>query len=262
MFIDADFNCMWHQEHSAIPDNVLSCPGYIIMFFGCPIHLASKLQNGIALSAAHCEYIALSMASHDFLPIRCLLEEINKYSLVHFPRPEHYNHTYTWSLTATQIWEDSTPCIVLAHSKGCKQWTKHISIKWHHFRDQIRAGYLKIVKIVTNYKWADILTKPLGREKFETLWKAFLNWQSCSMLHLSYAGALAQALQKSAKGYENNIYFEQNSSQQSNIRISFWFCEPNKKSCHKRVLIVVQKQESFCFGAYFDSRAQQNPYAL
>jgi hypothetical protein len=161
MHIDADFAGMWHQQHSALCDNVLSWTGYIITFCGCPINWASKLQNEIILSTTESEYIALSMATRDLLPIRPVLEELNKHSLVHFPLLDHYNHTYKKSLTATQLYEDNASCIVLAQNKGSKQRAKHISIKWHHFRDQIHAGHLKIV---------DCYELQLGRHLNKTSW--------------------------------------------------------------------------------------------
>ncbi len=176
MYVDADFAGMWHQEHSALRDNVLSRTGYIITFCGCPIHWASKLQSEIALSTTEAEYIALSMATRELLPLRRILQEINQHSLIHLPIPDQYNITRSSKLQATIVFEDNASCIVLAHSEGSKQRTKHISIKWHHFRDQIRNGNIKIVKIDTHSNWDDILTKPLGPQKFQKLRELIMHW--------------------------------------------------------------------------------------
>jgi hypothetical protein len=176
MYIDADFAGMWHQQHSALRDNVLSRTGYIITFCGCPIHWVSKLQSEIALSTTESEYIALSMGTRELLPLRRLMTEIHQHTLIKLPLPSQFNTTKTTSLTATQVFEDNESCIVLAHSEGTKVRTKHIALKWHHFKDQIRQGHLKIVKIGTHYNWADILTKPLGRQKFEALRKMIMGW--------------------------------------------------------------------------------------
>jgi hypothetical protein len=161
MYIDANFAGNWHQEHSMLHDNVLSRTGYIITFCGCPIHWVSKLQTEIALSTTEAEYIALSMATRDLLPLRNLLTELNQYSIAKFTLPHLFFTTKSTTLQATTIYEDNASCIVLAHSEGTKQRTKHISIKWHHFRDQVRLGHIKLIKIDTNFNWADILTKPL-----------------------------------------------------------------------------------------------------
>jgi hypothetical protein len=69
--------------------------------------------------------------------------------------------TRTQTLSATQVYEDNAACIVLAHSDSTRVRTKHIDIKWHHFKDQVRQGHIKIVKTDINHNWADILTKPL-----------------------------------------------------------------------------------------------------
>jgi hypothetical protein len=70
MHVDADFAGIWHQQHSALQENVLSRTGYIITFCGCLIHWVSKLQSEIALSTTESEYIALSMAIRELLPLR------------------------------------------------------------------------------------------------------------------------------------------------------------------------------------------------
>jgi hypothetical protein len=62
MFVDADFAGRWHHENSHLRDCALSRTGFVIMYCGCPIHWASKLQSEIALSTTESEYMALSMA--------------------------------------------------------------------------------------------------------------------------------------------------------------------------------------------------------
>jgi hypothetical protein len=60
------------------------------------------------------------------------------------------------------IWEDNQGCIHLANDPlQNRPNTKHIYIKWHHFRDEIQKGNIKITKIQTSLNISDILTKPL-----------------------------------------------------------------------------------------------------
>jgi hypothetical protein len=176
MYVDADFAGLWHQQHSALRESVLSRTGYIITYCGCPIHWVSKLQSKIALSTTEREYIALSMATRDLLPIRRILQEVHRHGLVQVPLQAQYNTTHTNTLAPTMIFEDNASCIVLANSDNTKPRTKHIAIKWHHFRDQVRNGHIKIVKVASNYNWADILTKPLTRQKHEALQKMIIGW--------------------------------------------------------------------------------------
>jgi len=91
MYVDADFAGLWHQQHSAMRECVLSCTGYIITYCNCPIHWVSKLQTEIALSTTESEYIALSMATRDLLPLRRLLQEIHQHGIVQLPLNNPFN---------------------------------------------------------------------------------------------------------------------------------------------------------------------------
>jgi len=93
MFIDADFAAMWHREYSELRECVLSFTGYIITYCGCPIHWASKLQSEIALSTTESEYIALSMASRELLPLRQLVLELHKHGLFAAPLDHPFSTT-------------------------------------------------------------------------------------------------------------------------------------------------------------------------
>ena len=76
-FADADFAGSWDKADAGNPENVLSRTGYTISIFGCPVLHVSKLQTEIALSTAEAEYIALSQATRDIIPLINLLKELN-----------------------------------------------------------------------------------------------------------------------------------------------------------------------------------------
>ncbi len=122
------------------------------------------------------EYIALSIATRELLPLRRLLQDSHHHSLMKLPSENIFNVTKTHTLAATQVFEDNEACIVLAHSETSKVRTKHIALKWHHFKDQIHQGFIKVIKINTNFNWADIMTKPLGCQKHEALRKLIMGW--------------------------------------------------------------------------------------
>jgi hypothetical protein len=69
MYVDADFAGLWHRDYAELRECALSRTGYVITYCGCPVHWASKLQSEIALSTTESEYIALSMATRDLLPL-------------------------------------------------------------------------------------------------------------------------------------------------------------------------------------------------
>lgn len=84
MFVDADYAGMWHREYSELCDCALSISGYIITYCGCPIHWTPKLQSEIDLSTTEAKYIALSMASHELLPLWFANSTSIAFSLCHW----------------------------------------------------------------------------------------------------------------------------------------------------------------------------------
>jgi hypothetical protein len=177
MFVDADFAGMWHKEFADLRDNVLSRTGFVITFCGCPISWCSKLQTEIALSTTESEYIALSTATRDLLPLRRILEDITSSSFISLAPRTSQHPSVTYTLPPSKVYEDNAACIVLATTEThFKPRTKHISLKYHHFHDQIRLGHLEIIKVDTHSNIADIFTKPLSKLKFEKLRQLLMGW--------------------------------------------------------------------------------------
>ena len=46
-------------------------------------------------------------------------------------------------------------------------FSKHIEIRYHHIKDMVQKGALKLQYVATDEQIADVLTKPLSRVKFE-----------------------------------------------------------------------------------------------
>ena len=72
--------------------------------------------------------------------------------------------------------EDNNGSIDLAKEPQYRPQTKHLSIKWHHFREHIKRGTSKIVYVETNEQQAEIMTKPLVKPNFEYLRKKIMRW--------------------------------------------------------------------------------------
>ena len=87
VFVDADFAGSWNKADNNNPENVLSRTGFVIFYAGCPILWSSKLQTEIALSTAEAEYIALSSAMREVIPLIALLEDISKTITVNKNKP-------------------------------------------------------------------------------------------------------------------------------------------------------------------------------
>jgi hypothetical protein len=77
VYAGADFAGGWSVADSENADNVLSRTGFVICYANCPIVWCSKLQTKIALSTAEAEYIAVSHALRETIPIQNLIKEIS-----------------------------------------------------------------------------------------------------------------------------------------------------------------------------------------
>ena len=59
------------------------------------------------------------------------------------------------------LFEDNSGALILAKSPSMRPRTKHINIKYHHFRMHVASGAVDIVPIDTADQPADMLKKPL-----------------------------------------------------------------------------------------------------
>jgi hypothetical protein len=78
-WVDGAHASEWNNKTaSSDPSTARSRMGYIFTYAGCPMHWSSKMQTEIALSNTEAEYIALSQAMREVLPIIWLMEEAKK----------------------------------------------------------------------------------------------------------------------------------------------------------------------------------------
>ena len=135
-------------------------------YAGCPIGWCSKLQTEIALSTMEAEYIALSQAMRSVIPLIQLMDELKELIPFYNPTPE----------IRCKLFEDNRSCIIVAESARLTPRTKHIAIKYHHFREFVKSGEVKIFPVSTREQLADIFTKPLDEGQFKYLRSKFLRW--------------------------------------------------------------------------------------
>ena len=152
-------------------DNVLSRTGFVICYANCPIVWCSKLQTKIALSTAEAEYIAISHALRETIPIQNLIKEIS--CIFHMPTP-----MTDFCIT---LQEDNISAIAMAESLKFTPRTKHTAIKYHHCCSRVRtssneSGDIKIKYISTKKQLADIFTKPVDSVGFFALRMMLSSW--------------------------------------------------------------------------------------
>jgi len=171
VYVDADFAGGWSAADANNADNVLSRTGFVICYANCPVIWCSKLQTEIALSTAEAEYIALSHSLREAIPIQNLSKEINCIFPLHLPSTD-------FCLT---VHEDNLSTIAMAESLKFTPRTKHIAIKYHHFRSRVRCSYnpkgdINIKYIPTGKQRADIFTKPIDDTIFFHLPYMLYGW--------------------------------------------------------------------------------------
>jgi hypothetical protein len=171
VFVDAGFAGGWDPKDAENTDSVYSCTGYVICYAGCPMFWQSKLQTKIALSTAEAEYIALSQALRETLPMTNLMREMNVIFSLYLPKPKF----------VLKVREDNQSCIAMTNNPKFTPRTKHTAIKYHHFRKYVKTqsnpdGFTEIVYCSTEEQVADIFTKPVCDNIFFKLGKLLLNW--------------------------------------------------------------------------------------
>ena len=165
-YADADFTGGWTQVDANNPENLMSCTGYVITFAGCPILWSSKLQTEITLSTTEAEYVALSQAMREVLPIMDLMKELACVMNSNISKPNFY----------CQVFEDNSSPITVATCKKYTPRTKHIVLKYQQFRQFVNDNTIRIEAIHTKQQIADIFTKPLDSDSFKYQRGKLLGW--------------------------------------------------------------------------------------
>ena len=168
-YVDADFAGLYNVESHDDPVCVKSRTGYVLTLGSCPLLWVSKLQTEVTLSTTEAEYVALSQSMRDLLPMRAKLKDV----LTHL----NLESDDAQSKVISTVFEDNNGCLALATSPKINPRTKHIAVKYHHFRGSVGKGTgVSIEKIETDEQLADIFTKGLVQVKFEYLRKKLMGW--------------------------------------------------------------------------------------
>jgi len=133
-YVDADFAGGWASADADDADNVMSRTGFIIMYANCPIYWRSALQTEIALSTAEAEYIALSQSLREVIPLMTLMKELHGVFPIHINKPNFI----------CKVHEDNQSCIKMAQSDKFTPRTKHIALKYHHFKSHVKNKQIEV----------------------------------------------------------------------------------------------------------------------
>ena len=104
----------------------------------------------------------------DLIPMRRLLQEASKGLSIPMNKDAKLYST---------VFEDNNGALSLATSPKLSPRTKHIAIKYHHFRESIgQENGIIIEKVDTTRQKADILTKGLPGPTHASIRKLLMGW--------------------------------------------------------------------------------------
>jgi hypothetical protein len=132
--------------------------GHIIMYAGCPIVWSSKMLTEVTLSTTESEYCEISNALRSTIPLMNFVNEIR----------ERYDKNLTGvPVVKCEVFEDNSGAVELATVHKMRPRTKHINVKYHHFREHVRKKLIRISHVSSENNCSDTCTKPLGTTLFE-----------------------------------------------------------------------------------------------
>ncbi|GJS22727.1 retrovirus-related pol polyprotein from transposon TNT 1-94 [Tanacetum coccineum] len=112
---------------------------------------SSKKQKSTAISTTEAEYIALSGCCAQVLWMRSQLSD------------------YGFVLNKIPLYCDNQSAIALCCNSVQHSRSKHIDIRHHFIKEQVERRVVELYFVETKYQLADIFTKALPRERFETI---------------------------------------------------------------------------------------------
>jgi hypothetical protein len=75
-----------------------------------------------------------------------------------------------------KVFEDNAGAIEIANVPKMRPRTKHLNIKYHHFREEVKKRTISIYHTRTGDQIVDIFTKPLPEVPFVKLREKMMGW--------------------------------------------------------------------------------------
>nr|GEY36925.1 retrovirus-related Pol polyprotein from transposon TNT 1-94 [Tanacetum cinerariifolium] len=107
------------------------------------------LKQSTAISITEAEYIAMSGCCAQILWMRSQLTD------------------YGFDFNKIPLYCDNRSAIALCCNNVQYFRSKHIDIRHHFIREQVKRGVVELYFVMTDYQLADIFTKALSRQRFE-----------------------------------------------------------------------------------------------
>nr|GEY61821.1 retrovirus-related Pol polyprotein from transposon TNT 1-94 [Tanacetum cinerariifolium] len=138
-------------DHVGCQDTRRSTSGSLQFLGDRLVSLSSKRHKSVAISSTKAKYIALSGCCAQVLWMR---SQLTDYGLGFNKIPMYCDNKSAISLCCNNV----------QHSRS-----KHIDIRYHFVKEQVKKGVIELYFVNTEYQLADICTKALGRERIKFL---------------------------------------------------------------------------------------------
>ena len=142
-----EMSCWSDADWAGNKEDRRSTSGFCIRFGGSPIAWKCSKQTCVSLSTMEAEFVAVALCAREVIWIRMLLSEL------------------TGKCKTFNIFCDNQAAINFVRNHVISSRSKHIDIRNHFVRDLMSQQVIDINYISTNENAADLLTKPLTKDK-------------------------------------------------------------------------------------------------
>ncbi|GJU00873.1 retrovirus-related pol polyprotein from transposon TNT 1-94 [Tanacetum coccineum] len=139
------------SDHAGCQDTRRSTSGSAQFLSDKLVSWSSKKQKSITISSTEAEYIALSRCCTQIFWMRSQLTD------------------YGFQFNMIPLYCDNKSAIALCCNNVQHSRAKHIDVRDHFIKKQVKNGIVELYFVRTEYQLADIFTKPLSRERFNFL---------------------------------------------------------------------------------------------
>lgn len=149
---DGQLNGFSDADYAGDVDSRKSTSGFIFTYNNNIISWCSERQKAVSLSTMESEYVAASNSIRELIWLKAFIGEILS---INFKK--------------INFFMDNQSAIRLIKNPELHKRSKHIDVKYHFIREKYEDGLFTINYIPTEKMIADMLTKPLPKQRFNIL---------------------------------------------------------------------------------------------